>query len=461
MMKKHYIISGLAILSLLIIQTFYLVNMYNEYCYHYIKTIDEQVYRAIDKETLKRVSIIYNIDYKKPVKYIALEEMTKEFRDSILKTNPLPPKPKKYNINELLEKDIILHSAELSSQRNQDDFFHKGYPLNIPCLDSLFTQNNPTPQHNFILYDSLGNSISQLNTSLREHYKYASKKFHIGIEIKQSLLLYYNIPLSGFIKSSLWSLVASVIVMLFIIYSLALQLSTIRKKRRDLDAIKKNMDGTIHDLKSPLSTLAISIQVAKSMIDSEKLQNIFSLNLLGIDNLIRGIDSILLASKNGCQVNLAQVPYHSLLQSAHSVKSNLDLLYQKKTHSIMIDNKIENNPNLFVDLYGIESVIRNLLDNALKYSGEHVAVKLNFEKSDQFIRITLSDNGWGIPNKYLKKVFRTYFRVPGNQVKQGYGIGLYQVRKIVESHHGKVFVESQMGVGTTFTVLIPAYDHRG
>lgn len=459
-MKKDYTISALAIISLIIIQTFYLINLYNDYCYRYVVNIDEQVYKAIDKEELKRSSIVYNIDYNKLIRQISFDEMTTEYRDSILKSNPLPQRTKKYNVNELLEKGIISHSTELSSQCGQDDFFSKGHPLYIPYLDSIFTQNDYSNQHNFILYDSLGNIISQLNNSLPSQYKYASRKFHIGIEIKQTFLLYYNIPLSGFIMSSIWSLIASIIVMIFIIYSLVLQLCIIRKKQRSLDAIKNNIRGTIHDLKSPLSTLAISINVVKNMIDSEKLQNICNLNLLGINNLLRGIDSILLASKNGCNVSFTQVAYNSLLESANLIKSDLDILYQKKNHAIIIDNKIENNPQVFLDLYGIESVVRNLLDNSLKYSNENVVVKLSFDKLDNFIKITISDNGWGIPKKYLKKVFKTCFRVPDNNIKQGYGVGLFQVSKIVESHNGEIFIESQIGVGTFITILLPAYDHR-
>ena len=210
-MKKYYNISFLAILVLLFIQIFYLINIYNDYCYRYIIDTEESVYKSIDKEIMNKSSIIDDINYNKPIRLIGISEMTKEYRDSILKHNPLPPMPKKYDINSLIKQDIIRNSAELSSQRIQDRYFNEVYPLNLVILDSIFIQNNNIKQHNFILYDSLSKSISQLNQTDTSLYKYKSKKYYIGLEIKQHIVLYYNIPLSGFIKSSICGLIASII----------------------------------------------------------------------------------------------------------------------------------------------------------------------------------------------------------------------------------------------------------
>lgn len=78
-MKKDYTISALAIISLIIIQTFYLINLYNDYCYRYVVNIDEQVYKAIDKEELKRSSIVYNIDYNKLIRQLVVIPISGHF----------------------------------------------------------------------------------------------------------------------------------------------------------------------------------------------------------------------------------------------------------------------------------------------------------------------------------------------------------------------------------------------
>ena len=453
-MKKYYTISFLAILVLLFIQIFYLINIYNDYCYRYIIDTEESVYKSIDKEIMNKSSIIDDINYNKPIRLIGISEMTKEYRDSILKHNPLQPMPKKYDINSLIKQEIIRNTAELSSQRIQDRYFNEGYPLNLVILDSIFIQNNNIKQHNFILYDSLSKSISQLNQTDTSLYKYKSKKFYIGLEIKQHIVLYYNIPLSGFIKSSIWGLIASIIAMLFIIYSITLQLSIIKKKQKDLQSIRDNINGTIHDLKSPLSSLAISIDLAKNMVESEQLKSIFNLNQIGIKNLVRSIDSILQINNNSYQCSLYEEDYNTLLESFNTIKADINILNPNKPHTIIIENKIDKNPTFFIDLYGIECVVRNLLENSLKYSNDNAIVKLTAEQENNFLKITIADNGWGIPDKYLKKVFKPYFRVPGNN-KKGYGIGLAQVKKIIGSHNGEIYVESKINLGTTFTILIP------
>ena len=110
-MKKYYTISFLAILVLLFIQIFYLINIYNDYCYRYIIDTEESVYKSIDKEIMNKSSIIDDINYNKPIRLIGISEMTKEYRDSILKHNPLPPMPKKYDINSLIKQDIIRNTG--------------------------------------------------------------------------------------------------------------------------------------------------------------------------------------------------------------------------------------------------------------------------------------------------------------------------------------------------------------
>jgi len=108
----------------------------------------------------------------------------------------------------------------------------------------------------------------------------------------------------------------------------------------------------------------------------------------------------------------------------------------------------------------IERLIRNLIQNGIKFTDKGgVEVNMSSEKED--IRIKVSDTGPGIPRKDLPRIFNPFFKTKGrNQIVEGSGLGLTIVREIVALHNGEINVESEVGKGTTFTVLLPAPKKR-
>jgi signal transduction histidine kinase len=111
----------------------------------------------------------------------------------------------------------------------------------------------------------------------------------------------------------------------------------------------------------------------------------------------------------------------------------------------------------------LASVVYNLLDNALKYSGSQIQILISLTAEPGMLRLEVTDNGIGIPAAYKDKVFEKFFRVPAgdrHNVK-GYGLGLSYVAHIVEKHGGKISVDSDLGKFTRFTIEIPRQDAKG
>jgi len=108
----------------------------------------------------------------------------------------------------------------------------------------------------------------------------------------------------------------------------------------------------------------------------------------------------------------------------------------------------------------IERMIRNLIQNGIKFTDKGgVEISISSEKED--IRIKVSDTGPGIPKKDLPKIFNPFFKTKGrDQIIEGSGLGLTIVREIVALHGGEINVESEVGKGTTFTILLPAFKKR-
>jgi signal transduction histidine kinase len=120
-------------------------------------------------------------------------------------------------------------------------------------------------------------------------------------------------------------------------------------------------------------------------------------------------------------------------------------------------------PAVVMDASAIAQALINLLDNAVKYSGESKEVSVRLGQEDGFVTIAVSDRGIGIEREDCGKVFEKFYRVGNCLVHdvKGSGLGLSIVKHIVEAHQGRVAVESEPGKGSTFTIRLPALADRG
>jgi signal transduction histidine kinase len=110
-----------------------------------------------------------------------------------------------------------------------------------------------------------------------------------------------------------------------------------------------------------------------------------------------------------------------------------------------------------IDPDAVCEALLNLLDNAAKYSGEDKHIAVSLESSAPWIRISVADRGVGIPRDELNSIFDKYYRSQTQKTREtaGSGLGLTLVKHIIEAHGGRVEVESEVGQGSIFTLLIP------
>jgi two-component system phosphate regulon sensor histidine kinase PhoR len=116
------------------------------------------------------------------------------------------------------------------------------------------------------------------------------------------------------------------------------------------------------------------------------------------------------------------------------------------------------NPIIVADRLHITNVIYNLLDNAIKYSGENPMVTFTVKQNDKSIMLEVRDNGIGVKEDDQKKIFEKFFRVPTGNVHnvKGFGLGLNYVSQMVEAHRGKITLKSHLGEVCTFRIYLPA-----
>jgi len=112
---------------------------------------------------------------------------------------------------------------------------------------------------------------------------------------------------------------------------------------------------------------------------------------------------------------------------------------------------------VFADREKISQVIQNLLGNAIKYSSEKDKVTIDFNMKKNYVQVEIQDHGIGIKPADQKKIFGRFYRVEqvSNKLVEGYGIGLYLTKQIIEQHHGRIWVASELNKGSRFYFTLP------
>ena len=129
----------------------------------------------------------------------------------------------------------------------------------------------------------------------------------------------------------------------------------------------------------------------------------------------------------------------------------------KERNLKIIVNKEEGIKDFLFNYDGIERALTNLVSNAIKYSPDNGEITVNLKRDGENTEITVTDQGMGIAYEHQKKIFDRFYRVENNiHTIKGTGLGLHLVKTTIEKYHnGKVFVNSELGKGATFGIILP------
>jgi signal transduction histidine kinase len=236
-----------------------------------------------------------------------------------------------------------------------------------------------------------------------------------------------------------------------------------------LDERKNTFISTVnHELRTPLTSIVGYIDILKEKLegaDNEELNKIIHILERNSDNLLNLVEDILSltnleSTSSGLlktDVNLKEITENAIL-SLTPLSEAAHVSVELKTQED-IETEILANRNQFTE------VLTNLVGNAIKFSKPGGAVRILIEEgaSNQFskmLRISISDDGVGIPASEIDDVFSSFFRASNvrNSEIIGTGLGLAIVSRIIEEHHGSINVESTLNVGTKFIVEVPVFD---
>jgi len=165
------------------------------------------------------------------------------------------------------------------------------------------------------------------------------------------------------------------------------------------------------------------------------------------------IEVLLSTVKNKNNILQIDPAVYHFSRRCNEIMKELEVVYADKKITCSIEPETE--VTVYADPVYFDGCVRNLLDNAIKYSGENPEVKITAKTTQDRSILTFTDTGKGIGEKERKKVFREFYRSDSYSSIKDHGIGLAFVKQVVNAHKGKISVESSPGKGSTFTIILP------
>jgi K+-sensing histidine kinase KdpD len=228
------------------------------------------------------------------------------------------------------------------------------------------------------------------------------------------------------------------------------------KALRELDALRTELLANVsHELRTPLAAIkgfASSLLQPDISFDDDTRRSFIQTIDSEADRLSHLIDDLLLMSRIEEGAYKAKKEWFEIGEILGSIRDRLYTLAMKHNFRIQLQDNL---PPVLIEGARIGEVITNLVENAAKYSPEGSDILVKAEICDNQIIVHVQDHGIGIPEESRAKVFERFYRQDHNSKRKGFGLGLSICRGIIESHSGKIWVESKPGEGSTFSFSLP------
>ena len=235
------------------------------------------------------------------------------------------------------------------------------------------------------------------------------------------------------------------------------------KKLREIDQMKQEfLSNVSHELRTPLQSISgfTKLIMNGKVPDPATQQEFFQIidrETMHLGNLINGLLDMSRLEAGRFKIYKKLTPVYDMLNDSIKMFNSL-----AQAKNITLTESIPHNlPEMEVDSERLSQVVINLVSNAIKFSdpGSSIQVKTSVRNKELLFQVI--DNGIGIKEDAQKHLFERFYRVEGEVVKGGTGLGLYISKQIIEAHGGKIWAESTFGKGSTFSFTLPLVSEGG
>ena len=374
-------------------------------------------------------------------------------------------------INQLFSGIKLYETVKTRWQIHMDSIIESVIP---PYIEILQTDSVQERTHLFLSLDSVLRSqtpdavhftIAQLDSTNQiivrfQHHKTPTpditrgNSFPINNLSHESLAIYYNFPISFFLEESWQDILAIVALTLLLV----LGLQYLSHAQQHLSRLQEEMiKQVVHDWKTPLASIVtLSELVEKKSIPEDDEKGRAKIRLIQEEaNRLKTSSQQLLKTLSG-------LAHLNITRDEFNLKNEILSLFEKQYLANHGQKNIQLNLRYLVESetvyashFYLLGALQNLLDNAVKYSGETPQITvICYQKRGTFV-IEIRDNGPGIPKKQQKYIFNKYYQANKDSTnKKGYGLGLTYVYNVIKAHKGKITVDSPPGKGCTFTIYL-------
>lgn len=457
-MKKYYVIVLVAVTAIMVLLVSNIKSRYENYIQEISQLIDKALDIAMEDELRIRLNNVKLNDMEGPMIGIRRHLVTQHIIDSILNLPQVKDGTYKVDIIDGREERAAgMPELEITRLYNQDRYIRHNVFIDMPNLDSIFNYRlGKAISHRFTFLDHDTVIVKSYGDMSFSHGSYDKLK-RVGLKEKQSLRVEADIPVMGFMQAEVMPLSLSALLVIVALGCVLFQLTVIRRKVQTLRQRDVTTVGIIHDMKGPVGTAVSIASSFHSFTDDPEVQEIIQHNETMLKHTLHKVEA-LENTLHEEQSHYYVIRKPTNLQTlAETVKQEIDVVYHSKQHTVNIINEIPEGMLVEVDADKVERILRNLMENAVKYADAGVEVNVRIYMQNGDPAISVADNGWGIAPEHLKKIFKPYYRIeqPEGRYRKGHGLGLANVQQLVKMHGGKIWVQSQPDKGSVFSFTLP------
>jgi len=357
-------------------------------------------------------------------------------------------------LNRLMDKMLLEIKILDTDERNPDTlrtlikntFANKGLFLPFEfALKKIFKNKDETLVRSPGFKDTLSSFVTDLSAD-----KVFSTHNFLFVQFPGD----YDFMFSSMKNILLLSLAFSLLIVGVFYYTVRLILN-----QKKLGEVKNDfVNNMTHELKTPIATISLAIdsmadpQVKNSEERFNEYTRIVKEENKKLNDHVERVLQMALLDKGELRLHKEHTGLRALITEVIASyrlqirEQNAGVLFHPPAQEIHVS----------ADGFHLQKVFSNLLDNALKYSGENCTIQITLTETAGQVQVSFSDNGIGIDDSQAGKIFEPFYRVQGGDLHdvKGFGLGLSYARSIVEAHGGSITLQSNMGGGSTFTIQL-------
>jgi two-component system phosphate regulon sensor histidine kinase PhoR len=327
-------------------------------------------------------------------------------------------------------------------------------------LVTEFKARNMLVNFEYGIYNCV-NEKMVFGNSIRLEDKLTVKEAHVDLPVWENNDYYFGVLFPNkqstlLNQMGIWIFSSGVlfIVMLFFGYALYIML-----RQRKLSQLQKQfINNMTHEFRTPISTIQLSSEVLQDPSasgDVDRLKTYGHIIWEESNKLLHQVENILqvaIIEDKKLRLEKDLIDVHTIIGE---VIRGFEVLLSDRQVTLLLEAK---HSKIIGDKVHFSNMIKNLLDNAIKYSDDNLELTIKTRNDHKQVVIEVSDNGIGIALSEQKKIFKKFYRVPTGDLHnvKGFGLGLNYVKNMTRIHKGKIYLESKVGFGSTFTLKFPS-----